>query len=540
MTHSLFNVLLLTWTCWTRVELCLRTRSSHKNVVHDKGFEELFRTNTEEMENVPIHFDKPIPRWITGTLIRNGPGQFEVGNRRFSHMFDGFGKLYSWRFIGNGSVFFSTKFIKSDFYSKSISQKDISPYVLFGPTHPRFNHLQVLLALWRSMDNMNVNIFRFPSQRNKDGDFVSLNDIWDNYEINPLSLDTIGYQHPKVPSFGGINSFIFQNIMSSAHPLPEYGTPHLFTYLVSVAVVPGVKHRISLIRIKSTDDREVVAQWSVDIHEVPYMHSFSVTPNYVIFFSPPLFVNTKALLPTAFISNGLKWQGARKNMTIHVIEIRTGIVRTFSAPPIFYMHHINAYETWTKEIIIDLPTYPDASLIFDLNMETLLNRSERNKLNPHSILTRYGINLNRTQVSVKSFPESARYPCVTKFDMPVINEVYRSRNYCYVYGMVPKCDDTQYSYIALVKKDLCGNGKDRMWFYRYHYPAEMWFIPFPTDNESKPKEDDGFLLVPVLDGEKNASYLAVIDAVSMTTAHKANLPTRVPMTFHGRFFHSIK
>ncbi|OWF36515.1 Retinoid isomerohydrolase [Mizuhopecten yessoensis] len=472
--------------------------------------------------------------------IRNGPAQFEVGNRSFTHMFDGFGKLYSWRFQGNGSVYFSTKFIKSEFYKKSISLSDISPYVMFGSTQPRFNPVQTLLALWRNMDNMNVNIYRFPSEKSHRGDFVSLTDVWDNYEIDPSSLGTIGYQHPTVPSTGGINSFIFRNIMSTPHPLPEYGTSNHFTFLLSLAVVPGFNHRISLIRIKSMMDREVVTQWTVNQHEAPYMHSFSVTPNYVILFSAPLFFNFHAFLVSGSVLKGLQWHGSEENMTIHVIDIKSGIIRTFTAPPVFYMHHINAFETWTNEIIIDLPTYRDASVILNLKTETLLNRRKRNKLNPHSVLTRYGINLNKTQVSVKPFPESVKYPCVTKFDMPIINENYRSRNYCYVYGFVPKWDDKQYSQFALVKKDLCGNGKDRMWFYPNHYPAEMWFIPFPAVNSTNLDEDAGYLLVPVLDGQKNVSYLAIIDAVSMKTSFTAYLPTRVPETFHGRFFPGIE
>ncbi|XP_069114360.1 retinoid isomerohydrolase-like [Argopecten irradians] len=528
---------LLVTVFWNDVESCLRGGSHLKDHALDKGFEHLFRTNTKELENVPLHFDTPIPGWINGTLIRNGPAQFEVGKRSFSHIFDGYGKLYSWKFKGNGTVLFSTRFIKSAFYNKSISQKDISPYLLFGTTKPRFNPIQVLLAIWRDMDNMNVNIYRFPSgDENKPDTFVALSDLWDSYKFDPDTLTTVGYLHPMVPPTGGIDSDIFQNVMSTAHPLPEYGTSHHFTYLRSFALIPELKHRISVIRIKSATDREVVAQWTENPDEASYMHSFSVTPNYVIVFSPPLYFDTKSLLVSAFISKSMKWHGDDKNMTIHVVEIKSGVVRKFSAPPVFFMHHINAYETWTKEIIIDMPTYRDASVILDLKMENMFNRSKRNQLNPHPVLTRYGIDLNRTQVSVKPFPDSVKHPCATKFDMPIINENYRSRNYCYVYGLVAKCDNTHYSNFALVKKDLCGNGKDRIWSYPNHYPAETWFISSPPKNGTSPKEDDGYLLVPVLDGEKNESYLAVIDAISMTISHRAYLPTHIPQTFHGRFF----
>ncbi|XP_069114359.1 beta,beta-carotene 15,15'-dioxygenase-like [Argopecten irradians] len=519
-----------------RVESCLRGTSKDKHEIPDKGFENMYRTNSKELEDVSIHFDKPIPEWIVGTLIRNGPGQFEVGKRRLTHMFDGFGKLYKWHFEGNGTVLFSTKFLRTGFYKKSISHHDISPYITFGPTEPRFSYMQVLLALWRRGDNMNVNVYNLPSE-DKRGSYVALNDVWDNYEIDPASLDTIGYEFPKVPSFGGISSYMFKHTMSTSHPLPEYGTPNHLTFLVSQAVAPGVSHRVSLIRIKSMSEREVVAQWALPPDEVPYMHSFSVTPKYAILFSPPIFVDTKSLLVSGFVSKGLKWRGTKKNTTVHVIEIKSGTIRKFNVPPIFYLHHINAFEKKGNKIVVDLPTYTDPAFVFRMSLETLLNRTERNKLNVHSTLKRYVIDLERNKVRVRKFPTSAKYPAANKFDMPIINEKYRSLKYCYAYGLVAKFDNRQYSRTALVKKDLCGNGKDRVWFIPNHYPAEAWFIPFPANHTYMyGNEDSGYLLAPVLDGERNASYLAIIDASTMTTFSKAYLPTRVPLTFHGRFF----
>ena len=42
-----------------------------------------------------------IPPWVSGRLLRNGPGMFEVGNTKHSHWFDGLALLHSFT-IANG------------------------------------------------------------------------------------------------------------------------------------------------------------------------------------------------------------------------------------------------------------------------------------------------------------------------------------------------------------------------------------------------------------------------------------------------------
>ena len=36
-----------------------------------------------------------IPPWLSGRLIRNGPGRFEVGDTKYNHLFDGLSLLHS-------------------------------------------------------------------------------------------------------------------------------------------------------------------------------------------------------------------------------------------------------------------------------------------------------------------------------------------------------------------------------------------------------------------------------------------------------------
>ena len=72
-----------------------------------------------------------IPKWLTGTLFRNGPGLFgaqgtansgENGGRKdaplrtYNHVFDGLAKITRYHFGDDNSVTFSSRFIDSNIY----------------------------------------------------------------------------------------------------------------------------------------------------------------------------------------------------------------------------------------------------------------------------------------------------------------------------------------------------------------------------------------------------------------------------------------
>jgi carotenoid cleavage dioxygenase len=62
--------------------------------------------------------------------------------------------------------------------------------------------------------------------------------------------------------------------------------------------------------------------------------------------------------------------------------------------------------------------------------------------------------------------------------------------------------------------------------------GESVFAPRNASNGTS-KEDFGYLLTFVIDSLKKESYVAVIDAATMTIKTKLKIPTRVPFGFHG-------
>ena len=45
-----------------------------------------------------------LPDWLEGSLIRNGPGTFRVGERRYRHWFDGLAMLHRFSFARRSGV----------------------------------------------------------------------------------------------------------------------------------------------------------------------------------------------------------------------------------------------------------------------------------------------------------------------------------------------------------------------------------------------------------------------------------------------------
>lgn len=398
---------------------------------------------------------------------------------------------------------------------------------MFETVEPEFNVFQRFEALVRGIDNMNVNVYKFG-----ENDVAVLNDFWKVYTIDPTSLQTrssitASIHVPKSPS-----AFTFLNFISSAHPLPEMGTPHHLSYLSSVNIIPGMKSRISLVRIKSSEEREIITSWEVD--RVPYMHSFAATENYVVFFACPYFINVEKMVRYAIPERSLDWEQDSPT-TLYVVHIKSGKVVNMKTENVFMMHQINAFER-DGEIIVDISAYPNPDFVKNLEIKNLLDPVKRNQFNTRAAVRRYTITLDTQTVVWKTFRDTESAPCASALDLPTINEFYRYRPYCFAYGVALKCNNVSLSDIAIVKKDLCGRGRDKMWKIVNHYAVEAWFIPKPVGGKY---EDDGYLVLPVLNGEAKSSYLAFIDAGSMEVVNSAEIPMIVPFNLHGRFFDDL-
>jgi beta,beta-carotene 9',10'-dioxygenase len=70
-----------------------------------------------------------------------------------------------------------------------------------------------------------------------------------------------------------------------------------------------------------------------------------------------------------------------------------------------------------------------------------------------------------------------------------------------------------------------------IWEEQHCWPSEPAFVPRPGATS----EDDGVLLTVVLQGDRNRSFLLILDAITFEEIARAYGPIPLPFTSHGHF-----
>lgn len=464
--------------------------------------------------------------------IRNGIGRFEIGNRHVTTALDAYAKLSKWTFNHNSlsqTARFSTKFVQSDSYKSSVKAGDIQPYMMLAATDPPFAPWQTLRSMVLGADNMNVNVFNYGGKGNNSEGFVITSDFWNVYGIDPHTLGTIKPIKPPVPGAPTYDKMI---TLGCSHSLPEYGTRNHITFVSMASAIPGLKSKYVIYRATSDEEREQIAE--IEVEKSSYIHSFALTKNYMILVASPLFIDPTSIFRTLNPEDAMKWE-PDTGVQFHTVNLKTGFVESFVTENFFFLHHINSFENEFGDLVIDLSTYKNGNAMAIMDLRNLKNATTRS-IFKHPLIKRYTLNMPKKTISISTFDDlTPDVPYASKIDFPTINENYRFERYCYVYGVMYSVNGSDFLDMALVKKDLCTGKTDKAWYKKGSYFNEAFFVPRPGASE----EDDGVLLVDILDTVTKESAMVIFDAKTLKITSSALLPTNNPFGTHGRFFPEI-
>lgn len=503
---------------------------------HSLGFRD-----GEECPPTEVPVEGDVPEWLSGTLLRNGPGKFSVGDRAVNHWFDGFALLRRFA-IGDGTVEYASRFLRSDAYERARAEGDLL-YGEFGtrPNDGLYGRVRRLLS-GELTDNASITVER------RLGEFVAVTETPRAWAFDPDSLRTLDPRQfddgldvtgstahrrydPQRGEIWGIGTRHGRKSGYVLHRRPD-GSP------------TSEASRGSSDASDGSPTREPVAHIAVD--RPAYLHSLALTERYAVVAEPPFVTSPRRLLTAETFLDAHEWDLERGTRFFVVERDGGAVVARFRAAPFFVFHYANAFEE-AGDVVVDLVAFEDASAVTTFSLPNL--RSPDPDL-PAGELRRYRLPLapagaditaaeradpGRDDASVGETDVAPVERTLHEGPMafPTVDETMRSREHRYVYGAGNAATPPETFLNRLLKVDV-RTGRARVWDPPGVHPGEPVFVPAPTGRRDG--ADDGVVLTVGLDVDAERSALYVLDAAEFEERARAPLPHALPFGFHGRFY----
>lgn len=457
------------------------------------------------IDDVPVRGN--LPQWLEGSLLRNGPGTFQVGEQRYRHWFDGPAMLHRFT-ITDGRVSYANRFLETKAY-EAVRDEGRIAFSEFA-TDPCRSLFARAMAVFdpQVTDSAKVNIARVAER------YLALAETPIQVQFDPETLRTVGVIGWDTSSFGR---------STTVHPHLDEARSEAFNLVTRYGAVSTYAFRrvdtmdAAAPRVRTLATRRVA--------QPSYIHSFGMSSRYLVLVEFPLVVNPVSLLLwlRPYIEN-FRWRPER-GTRLHVFDRETGAhVRSVVTDAFFAFHHVNAFDA-DGEVVVDLVGYDDASVIESFYLHRL---EEPDAWIPPGTLRRYRIPL------AGSSDVHSEQLSPTAIELPSIDyaRMNTAREYRYVYGVGLRGERGFYD--QLVKVDVA-EGSTTIWSEADCYPGEGVFVGRPGRTD----EDDGVVLSVVLDAVRGASFLLVVDAATFTELARAELPHPVLFGYHGQFYDDL-
>lgn len=468
-----------------------------------------------------------IPKELKGTLLRNGPGLFEIGGKKIPQPFDGDGKVAMFCFEGNGSnPFFSTRFVRTKaFVEEQRANKMLyrGAFSVGNPTGGLFYNPFDLSV----KQIANTGIVRWANK------ILALYERDVPYHLKDVTLETEGTTTLQ----GAIDEPYF-----SAHNCittePD-GSKRLIAFSASEK---GLDNRIVIWEYNEDGEQIERVETVLKNAAFGFFHDIAVTEKHYIFVENPVRLNLQKffleyMFGKACIAECLEFVPSM-DTKIHVIprpgKNSTGETqKVYTCPnPFFTFHHVNSFiKEDGKTIVLDTCAL-HSGMDFSANIESTTVSYYEDDVGK-SMYTRLCIDTVTGNVTeTKLMYRACDFPCVAP------SVIGKPHNHAYVYGsaanrpdlwgppqVVSKLsfmDGTQESCSPTTSQRVYNPGENR-------FAQEPIFVP----RDDGTAEDDGWVLVIVYDANTDRSELVILDAMTMNVEATIKLPFFMPPGLHG-------
>lgn len=450
-----------------------------------------FSSHNVQCNSVPLKVQGCLPAWLHGTLIRTGPGLFDLNDQTFKYWFDGFALIHKITFDSHGATF-SSRLLNSDYYQRA--QKSGKLPMLEQKKSSFFSKLGAMLSTRPPYDNGNINVSRLGDS------FVAL-----TATPLPLAFDPHSLQTYDIVEYDDN----LEGHVTTAHPCIDPHTGQQFNVLIEYGTTSNY-HLYSL--APNSTQRKLIC--SISTKQPSYVHSLALSENYIILTAQPFVVNPSDMLFN--IKPYLDYFHWKPELSTEIIVINKHngtLVNRSHTKPFFTFNHLNAFEE-NGTLHVDLVTYTDATIIKNTALAHLREHPE--SFGANAQLTRISIDVNNDTTTITPL-------CTDAIELPRMNDRYKTKNYQFAYGVGAGFD-------RIIKIDLTTQ-KSMHWSHNNCYPGEPIFVGKPCATA----EDDGVLISTVLDAQYNKSFILVLNAQTLHEVARMELPVALPFSLHGQF-----
>lgn len=466
-----------------------------------------------------------IPKELRGTLLRNGPGLFEVGGKPIPQPFDGDGKVAMFSFSGgeDNRPFFSTRFVRTKAFVEEQKANKMIYRGAFSVGNPAG-------GLFYNPFDLSVKQIANTGVVHWAGKILALYERDVPYHVKEGDLKTVG----RTTLDGAIDEpyFAAHNQIVS---MPD-GSKRLVTFSASER---GLDNRIVVWEFNEDGERVARVEKTLPNAAFGFFHDMAVTEKHYIFVENPIRLDMKKFIleymfGKACIAECLEFVPSM-DTRIHVIPRPCAQgkeeYKVYTCPSAFFtFHHVNSFITSTGDIILDTCALHEG-MDFSANLKTT-DVSYYNENVGRGAYTRLHINTTTGVVTEKKMMYRAcDFPCVSP------HVTGKKHTHAYVYGSAADQEDLWgppqvVSKVSFVSDDESVSPTIQQTVYhpgRNKWAQEPIFVP----RDGAKDEDDGWVLVLVYDSDADTTELVILDARSMKTQATVCLPFMIPAGLHG-------
>lgn len=438
-----------------------------------------------------------LPVALQGTLYRNGPGRYELGGVRKTHLLDGDGMIQAFDFSG-GRVRYRNRFVRTQ---KFLQEEQAGRFML--PTWTT----RAPGGIWRNMGHKiksqaGVTVVARPDC------LYAFDEVDLPYGLDPDTLETLGEEPVGAPNL---------RANYKAHTKTDTRTGAWLLLGVELGA------RMVLHLAEHGPDGKLLRSQRVAAPRVAYFHDWFATERYVIVSLQPLKVSLALYLSglKAF-TDSMQWRPELGNLLM-VID-RSGALApvVLAAPACFMWHALNAYEQGGA-IIADFVGYdaPD-HFIGDQAAFRAILQGRQGLQNCAGTVRRYVINVSQKQVREEIIsPENHEFPMLS----PALALARHRYGY---FTTAPEGATVFHNGLARI--DVESGRRDVFSMGACVHLGEPIYVPDATATE-----EEGWLLSLGLDGTTGRSFLGVFTAHRLADGPLARIQLEhpTPLSFHG-------